>query len=233
MISMIANGLRLDRICLSLVVILVLSGCNSLSTDENDVGSDIVLDSIKYLLSRGEKPRLEGQALVDFPYALDYIRIADGPDAPLVLVDKYADGREFWVSSDRVGVVVKDGRIHQLLNTRNEVDGWRSSTEDPLVTMLNKSQASFSYRVDLQPSYATNLQAVAVLEKQGETLLSIGEQQYQTELISEVVKIPEINFNAKNFYWLDKTTGNVVRSIQYLPPEGTRVRLEVVKPYAP
>lgn len=214
-------------------VTLGLVGCNSLSSDQNEIGGNLMFESIKYVLWKGEKPRPEGQALAQFPYALNYIRIVDGADAPLVLAKVYRDGRQLWVSSDNVGVVTENGRIHQFLNYQSEIAGWRSDMADPLPEMLSKKSAIFEYKVDLIPSFLTNVDVLAKLENRGKSQITIGHKYYTTNVITEEIKIDKIDFEATNKYWLDVATGKIVRSVQYLPPEGERVRIEVVKPYAP
>jgi len=168
------------------------------------------------------------------PYAVMAVQVGEGNHTVTVKSLEFAErSEEVWFSADSVAFVLGNGRLHQLLNHYDvEMIGWRSQESDPLPRMPQLDKAAFVYEVDLPRQNLFGTRVETELVNRGIELQQLGDNRYETTRVEEHVRIPVLNFVTVNTYWVDNLTGLVVRSVQNLPPAGTEVKLEVLKPDA-
>ena len=117
-------------------------------------------------------------------------------------------------------VQTSHGRITQLL-------GFKSDAliplvaDDPFATGLMQvtDGTQVLRHVDYPLSYQTGLEQYATYYRGPVENVQILDRVESHQRIDEVIRMPQLNYEAINYYWLDVQSGNVRRSIQHLSPE--------------
>lgn len=208
---------------------LLLVGCGK---QAEYTGSSATAETLG-LLFKDQQPALPStEALRDFPYAAQFVRMGDGPKGMVVLASARQDQLS-WVSQDRVILVTRHGRIIKLANWPVEIVGWRSDMEDPLPAMHRLERADFAYEIDLMPDHLTRIPVQASLERLGPEDIRVGDRIQASIHVVENITTDALGYQDSNHYWLHPHTGQVLKSIQTPAPGIEPILIEVVRPHAP
>lgn len=213
---------RLRRQGCALLILALLSGCSQRFAGINDTVQEAFLGLSDIEISQ--------QQLQDLPYASTYVRINDDRRVFMVLAyveknPKTGHNQLKWVSNDGGMIVTEQGRIvktHKLFagnlaRRSGSVPAWRNNM--PWSTLYDWPERQ-------QYGHVGNL-----------NMLYLGKQTITTPLWSEQlnhwqenITFPDLDASIHNQYWVNRQ-GDVLKSIQYLGPEMSRIEMEILKPY--
>jgi len=179
------------------------------------------------------------QELNAIPYANSYLKINNGPQALIVLAladpspQNPTQMQLKWVSTDRAMLITENGRLIKTLRLPNSnLSGlFSDNTIDP----LSKQGAKPNHQVwnatyDWQPKYRYGYKANMTWDYIDSETINSPIWAKATDYYQEQVFIPSINAHFTNHFWLDKTSHEVVKSIQYLGPDMASVEMTILKP---
>ncbi|HDY8047556.1 TPA: YjbF family lipoprotein [Vibrio vulnificus] len=184
------------------------------------------------------------QQVLALPYASTYMRINDGQRIFMVLgyAEQNPDNNQLqlkWVSSDGGMIVTENGRVVKTLNLpygnliRREVDFAHSQQAKPWQDNL-QWQSQYDWKTQGSDSnkgmHYGYLGDVTLTQMGSEEVISAIWQQTLT-IWQENIFFPQLDTTVKNQYWINDS-GQVMKSIQYLGPEMTRIEFEILKPFA-
>ncbi|MEL0167511.1 MAG: YjbF family lipoprotein [Pseudomonadaceae bacterium] len=194
-------SLRAAALALSL---LALSGCNSLTSDS--------VNSFRLLLDN-DRNKIPAERVNNS--RADTLLISAAGAQGLFIAPAGSSGIIRWRGVTEQ-LETHNGRMTQLVGMKVDVLA-PLNAEDPLArNLLQISDGTEIVRtVDYPLTYQTGLQQVATYYRG--PLEVIGQQTYQR--IDEHIRMPQIDYKATNYYWVDPATGSVRRSIQNLAPE--------------
>tara|TARA_R110001599_G_C12209138_1_gene656378 strand:- start:508 stop:1167 length:660 start_codon:yes stop_codon:yes gene_type:complete len=117
-------------------------------------------------------------------------------------------------------VQTSHGRITQLLGFKNDAL-IPLVADDPFATgLMQVTDGTQVLRyVDYPLSYQTGLEQYATYYRGPVENVQILDRVESHQRIDEVIRMPQLNYEAINYYWLDVQSGHVRRSIQHLSPE--------------
>ncbi|ELR8747177.1 YjbF family lipoprotein [Vibrio vulnificus] len=184
------------------------------------------------------------QQVLELPYASTYMRINDGQRIFMVLgyAEQNPDNSQLqlkWVSSDGGMIVTENGRVVKTLNLpygnliRREVDFAHSQQAKPWQANL-QWQSQYDWETQNSDSnkgkHYGYLGDVTLTRMGSEEAISAIWQQTLT-IWQENIFFPQLDTTVQNQYWVNDS-GQVMKSIQYLGPEMTRIEFEILKPFA-
>ncbi|HFQ4915838.1 TPA: YjbF family lipoprotein [Vibrio vulnificus] len=184
------------------------------------------------------------QQVLALPYASTYMRINDGQRIFMVLgyAEQNPDNNQLqlkWVSSDGGMIVTENGRVVKTLNLpygnliRREVDFAHSQQAKPWQDNL-QWQSQYDWKTQGSDSnkgmHYGYLGDVTLTQMGSEEVISAIWQQTLT-IWQENIFFPQLDTTVQNQYWVNDS-GQVMKSIQYLGPEMTRIEFEILKPFA-
>jgi hypothetical protein len=164
------------------------------------------------------------------PYASILVRVGGGQPAWVVLFGASAD-RQTWLAADRSVIVTRAGRIVATANLPGGqlVDTWQSGP-DPLSGPVEFLDGAAAWRVvDLQPGDRFGFRLDCTLAVTARGPVVILERSYDLATVEERCRGSD-GSAIVNRFWADPRTGFVWKSDQWAGP-GTRISIEVVKPY--
>jgi len=169
--------------------------------------------------------------------SLEQIRSVEA-DSLLIL----ADGAEgLYVAPDRSGervnwygiteqVQTDHGRLTQLLGVKSDVLIPLAPNDPFIAGLMQVVDGTQTTRlVDYPLAYQTGLEQHATYERGPLERIEIVGTLYNLQRIDEHIWMPQINFKATNYYWLDPATGRVRRSVQYLSPDLPAMDITLVR----
>lgn len=193
---------------LLLAALLGLGGCNSMTATAYDTIKLAVQGKVNTVPpERANNPRA------------DTLFVAAGAAEALYVAPRNSSGKIQWRGITEQ-VETHNGRITQLLGTPVEVLA-PLDDQDPLSGNLLTvpKGAQVTRTVDYPLSYQTGLtQQATYLHGPLETMTVFGRSQ-ALQRIDEQIWMPQINYSAVNYYWVDPDTGDVRRSLQYPSPD--------------
>lgn len=208
---------QLRRWSLSLGI-LVLSGCNSLSSTAVDMMREALDGPAQVTVERVNQ--LNSKALIGsygagealFPLAAQYGATA------------------LWQGS-RESLATQNGRLIQtagmpidILSPLGDNDPFRSDLRS-----LRDGQEVMR-QVDFPSLFQTGLpQRATYFQGPRETLEIMGTSR-KLQRIDEHIEMPTLDFSAVNYYWIDPASGDVIASVQHLRPGEPALRLTQVTP---
>ncbi|MFL9806346.1 YjbF family lipoprotein [Vibrio cyclitrophicus] len=210
---------------------LLLSGCSQQFQDVNSTFDEAFFGSSDVELSK--------EYIQNLPYSSIYAEIND--QGKIFMVLAYVDtnpqtGAEQlkWMSSDNAMIVTENGRIVQtlLLPYENLASLQNVTAPSSLTYDLSQRpsaqtwQAIYDWQPDYRFGYKANItRTFASVEVINTPLSSINTKKFQ-----ERVQFPALEEEMTNEYWVDNQ-GKVVKTIQYLGPDMTRLELTILKNY--
>ncbi|MDX7920843.1 YjbF family lipoprotein [Aeromonas media] len=207
-----------------IVLSILLFGCADNNFDS--------YQQLKFLFSGDEEITISPEAINKLPYASAFVTVDDRPRIFVVLA--FAENNRLsWVSSDRGMIVTKHGRITRTLKLDNDLDYFADSMTDPLSQSSITSGAQFSYSVEWAKNRRSGRSLHSVFRQLADEDLDINGTVIVTSLYEETVQSIKDGQTWKNYYWLDKKSGLVRKTIQKLGPDNSTIEMVFTKPYAP
>ncbi|NOH84567.1 YjbF family lipoprotein [Vibrio sp. 03-59-1] len=202
-----------------------------------------VNDTIKEAVYGFDDITMTADDINNLPYASSYMRFNDGARVFMVLA--FAEKNPTtgstqlkWVSSDNAMVVTENGRVIKTLKLPTENLTRRSNVINQPLT--NSDSQTHNEWIEGKVQHATydwpqgnhyGYQADITLKKQGKQKLDSAIWSKNTTQWQEQVHFPLLDQSFTNQYWITDS-GNVVKSIQYVGPDMTRIEIDILKPFA-
>lgn len=201
---------------------ILLSGCADNNFDS--------YQQIKFLLSQNEDIAISPEAISRLPYASAFVTVDDRPRIFVVLA--FADdNRLSWVSSDKGMIVTEHGRIIRTLKLDNDLAYFSRTMRDPLSDSIT-SGTEFNYSAEWVKDRRSGRSIHTVFRKISDEVLNINGTIIETYLYEETVQSTKDNQTWNNYYWLDKKTGQVRKTIQKIGPDNSTIEMIFTKPYS-
>lgn len=211
---------------------LLLSGCSQQFQDLNATFNEAIFGDADVSTT--------AEYIQDLPYASIYAEINDQGKIFMVLAfvgQNPVTGAEQlkWMSSDKAMIVTENGRVVQtLLLPYENLSGLTVKPANALVPSFDLSvtpkaqewQATYDWQPDYRFGYSANIVRTYLNEETIQTPIANIEARKFVEQIS----YPALGQDIENQYWVNKK-GQVVKTVQYLGPEMTRLELTLLKPY--
>ncbi|RBW66270.1 YjbF family lipoprotein [Vibrionales bacterium C3R12] len=218
-----------------LLGVVLLTGCVQKFSHVND--------TIKEAAYGFDDITMTAEDINKLPYASSYMRFNDGARVFMVLAfaeKNPSTGRTQlkWVSSDNAMVVTENGKVIKTLKLPTENLARRSNVINQSLT--NSASQTNSEWTEGKVQHATydwpqgnhyGYQANITLIKQGKQNIDSVIWSKNTTQWQEQVHLPQLDQSFTNQYWITDN-GNVVKSIQYVGPDMTRIEIDVLKPFA-
>lgn len=198
----------------------MLAGCNSLT--------GVSYDTIKLAIS-GSESVITTDLINELDQPALIVRLGDS-EALLVRASRYGQTSE-WQGAGQA-LVIRNGRLVQTAGIPDGNDVLAPLLpDDPFLGDLRAADGTEVTRlVDLPSRYLTGIPQQASYKVDGTENLEIMGQDRKLVRIEERVRMPVLNMQTTNLYWLDPANGQVVASRQQLTPELAPLFLTEVTP---
>jgi len=176
-----------------------------------------------------EDVNLSKEEIKRLPYASAYVRINDGQQIFMVL--GYADQSSFkqpvlkWISADNAMIATINGRVVKTLNLP---EANLASVNFEADTLPRFMPSVWQATYDWQEQYRYGFQANGVIEAIGTETITTPIWHQHTTIWQENVKFDGINSAINNTFWVNDS-GQVIKSIQYIGPDMTKVEIQFLK----
>lgn len=151
----------------------------------------------------------------------------------LVLLDR-VDGRDhFWLSTDRVMLVTRGGRLIQTAGFPNDLQHTSFPSGDPVDGRLLAMNAQMSVRLLDYEEFGTGLPATSKYRVVKKEPLSIIGSTIPTVRVSERVRMRSLKWHFTNTYWVHEETGVIWRSRQHFHPDHPALTMTTMRPARP
>ncbi|CAK1796311.1 group 4 capsule polysaccharide lipoprotein GfcB/YjbF [Vibrio crassostreae] len=221
---------------------LFLAGCSQQFQDVNSTFDEAFFGSSDVELSK--------EYIQTLPYSSIYAEVNEQGKIFMVLAyvgENPQTGAEQlkWMSSDKAMIVTENGRIVQtLLLPYENLSGLAFQPLDEY-SSANNSSPHYSSAFDVsanpgaqkwqavydwQPNYRFGYKANITRTYAGNQTVETPLASIDTKKFQEKINFPMLEQEMTNEYWVD-SKGKVVKTIQYLGPDMTRLELTVLKHY--
>lgn len=217
---------------------LLVTGCSQQFQDLNSTFNEALFGDADVSTT--------AEYIQDLPYASIYAEINDQGKIFMVLAfvgQNPVTGAEQlkWMSSDKAMIVTENGRVVQtLLLPYENLSGLAAKPANALVPSFDLSatpkaqewQATYDWKTtyDWQPDYRFGYSANIVRTYIREETVQTPIANIATRKFVEQIRYPALGQDIENQYWVNQQ-GQVVKTVQYLGPEMTRLELTLLKPY--
>jgi hypothetical protein len=147
------------------------------------------------------------------------VTLGDSVPGVMFLSARLADNGQRWESTNRIGLTTRAGRVVATHGLRRELVATRFETPDPLAESALAAGGSLQRRVDLAPGDHRDVHYASRLMSAGEGFVTILERSYWALRITEEVTVRRWQWRVRNTYWVELSTGTVIRSIQHYAPD--------------
>lgn len=221
---------------------LFLAGCSQQFQDVNSTFDEAFFGSSDVELSK--------EYIQTLPYSSIYAEVNDQGKIFMVLAyvgENPQTGAEQlkWMSSDKAMIVTENGRIVQTLLLPYEnlsglafqpLDAFSSAnssspdSSSAFDVSANPGAQKWQAVYDWQPNYRFGYKANITRTYAGNETVETPLASIDTKKFQEKINFPMLDQDITNEYWVD-SKGKVVKTIQYLGPDMTRLELTVLKHY--
>ncbi|MNX94706.1 putative lipoprotein GfcB precursor [compost metagenome] len=104
--------------------------------------------------------------------------------------------------------------------------------KDPLIQASITSGAQFSYSAEWEKDRRSGRSMHSVFRQLADENLDINSTIIATSLYEETVQSIKDGQTWKNYYWLDKKSGLIRKTIQKLGPDNSTIEMVFTKPYS-
>ncbi|MBJ2145487.1 YjbF family lipoprotein [Vibrio sp. IB15] len=232
----------MNKTILLLFTALLLTACSQKAKDVNATFDAAFFGSSDVELSK--------EYIQTLPYSSIYAEVNDQGKIFMVLayVGKNPQtGAEQlkWMSSDKAMIVTENGRIVQTLllpyenlsglafhplNTFSSANSSSPDSSSVFDVSVNPGAKKWQAVYDWQPNYRFGYKANITRTYAGNETVETPLASIDTKKFQEKVNFPMLEQEMTNAYWVN-SKGQVVKTIQYLGPNMTRLELTVLKPY--
>ncbi|HIF9514532.1 TPA: YjbF family lipoprotein [Photobacterium damselae] len=238
--------MKIHKLTVSVIAsALLLAGCSQRASDVND--------TVKLALFGTPDVVKTAQEVRALPYASTYARIGDYNQIFMVLAlaeHKYLQTNTNtntntnthdnplqlkWMSSDNGMLVTENGRIVKTFGLQDgNLLASNSTAPDPLWLNLTKKNTPTEWQrtISWQPGYHVGYQLTSKFTNLGSEIIDINGQPTNSVKFDESVTVKELNQTYHNTFWLNPTSGQVIKSIQYPAPGLPEIEMTLLKPFA-
>jgi len=202
-----------------LTIIVICCGCSSIGSNVAPGYSDAYKLFRNYIY--GTEDNIDKELIENIPYASMKLRIGKGPTGLLILEQKL-DNVEYWVSSDGVYIVIKNGRVIETSGLENNLI--RTTSHE---NSLNERR-NYTYLNSYDEPKLDSFEVTASLKKLqvSETELVVGKRNLQ--LFEEIIINKYTGWKRVNHFWID-SEGFVWKSVQNVSPKLPPLFIEITK----
>ncbi|KJF92730.1 lipoprotein YmcC precursor [Photobacterium angustum] len=216
-------------------IVFIATGCSQKISNVKDTVELAIYGTPDITKSRYE--------IAQIPYASTYAKIGDHNQIFMILAlaepvldnTKSSATQLKWLSSDNGMIVTEHGRIVKTVNLPdgNLVNTY-SEKPDPLSLGLQLSSTPTHWQrtIDWQPGYHSGYTLNSVFTYKKPETLYVNGKYHATLKFIETVQVKELNTSYLNMFWIEQTTGNVVKSRQIIAPSLPSIELTPLKPFA-
>ncbi|MFA9385146.1 MAG: YjbF family lipoprotein [Vibrio cyclitrophicus] len=221
---------------------LFLAGCSQQFQDVNSTFDEAFFGSSDVELSK--------EYIQNLPYSSIYAEVNDQGKIFMVLAyvgENPKTGAEQlkWMSSDKAMIVTENGRVVQTLllpyenlsglafqplNTFSSENNSSADSSSAFDVSANPGAQKWQAVYDWQPNYRFGYKANITRTYAGNDTVETPLASIATKKFQEKIQFPMLEQDITNEYWVD-SKGKVVKTIQYLGPDMTRLELTVLKHY--
>ncbi|MEZ8734925.1 YjbF family lipoprotein [Vibrio sp. 10N.286.49.E11] len=221
---------------------LFLAGCSQQFQDVNSTFDEAFFGSSDVELSK--------EYIQTLPYSSIYAEVNDQGKIFMVLAyvgENPQTGAEQlkWMSSDKAMIVTENGRVVQTLllpyenlsglafqplNTFSSANNSSADSSSAFDVSANPGAQKWQAVYDWQPNYRFGYKANITRTYVGNDTVETPLASIDTKKFQEKIQFPILEQDITNEYWVD-SEGKVVKTIQYLGPDMTRLELTVLKHY--
>tara|TARA_B100000212_G_scaffold298715_1_gene243046 strand:- start:3522 stop:4196 length:675 start_codon:yes stop_codon:yes gene_type:complete len=168
------------------------------------------------------------QMIEKIPYASLRMKIGDGP-AGLLILQEINNDIFTWVSADNAIFSIRNGRIIETYGLANNLTNLTISSADEKFNYEILDKKEFVRILSLSNPVVNSLKIKVNKKILGKEEINILGKQYKTLLIEETISNEYINWNYKNYFWIDMNTGFVWKSTQQIAPNVPPIQIEILK----
>ncbi|WP_454442532.1 YjbF family lipoprotein [Vibrio bathopelagicus] len=221
---------------------LFLAGCSQQFQDVNSTFDEAFFGSSDVELSK--------EYIQTLPYSSIYAEVNDQGKIFMVLAyvgENPHTGVEQlkWMSSDKAMIVTENGRIVQTLllpyenlsglafqplDTFSSVNSSSPDSSSAFDVSANPGAQKWQAVYDWQPNYRFGYRANITRTYAGNETVETPLSSINSQKFQEKIHFPMLEQEMTNEYWVD-SKGKVVKTIQYLGPDMTRLELTILKHY--
>jgi hypothetical protein len=178
-------------------------------------------------------PAISRQQAANIPYATIGFRLGDSSEAVLLLAEKTPDG-SLWTSINRQAIVTAKGRIRETAGFHWNLNSTNFVEDDPVgtVRLTTNLSGQFNRICDFTDISRFQTAIAAHFEIQGEETVTILESDLKTIRVAENCRCEALNWNFENYYWIDRDSGFVWRTVQTVHPNQEPFTVEILRPEA-
>ena len=206
----------------------MLSGCGN-----NAPAFSQAAETIRNLVLGVPETPIPRATVAKLPYASITAKLGDLPRGLMVLGKKDGD-QQLWVSSNRVALVLRRGRVVRSIGFPQDLRNSRLLTGDPLANAPQRLERQVNYvrELDLANPDYYELLVDASLEPIKAEKITILEIEFDTILLRERNRARTLSWQFENRYWVDPGDGFVWKSVQHIGRDLPPLQIEVAKPAA-
>ncbi|WP_080756307.1 YjbF family lipoprotein [Aeromonas hydrophila] len=211
--------------------LLLLSGCSNTSSD--------TYATLRYAFMGVDDVVVTAEKVRELPYASAYLRVGDNPQALVVLAFADPDGSLSWVSADNKLFVTNSGRLNKTVGLENDLYLTKSSWVDPLKEIadspdktINPSVMNWQYNAEWEKDYLSGYAIRTEFISAVPEKLVILDRTHDVMLIDELATVEHNHASWHNYYWVEHSTGRILKSQQQLGPALPVIEMTILKPYA-
>ena len=178
------------------------------------------------------------QELNAIDYANSYLKIDNGHQVLIVLAlaepspNDPTQTQLKWLSADRAMLTTENGRLVKTLGLLdNNLSGLTADHSIDPLTIKGKKPDHHVWQAiyDWQPGYRYHYHANLTWRYIDSETIHSTIWDRETDYYQEQVAIPAINAQFTNHFWLDKTSHEVVKSIQSIGPDMASLDMTILK----
>ncbi|MDN2667511.1 regulator [Vibrio lentus] len=232
----------MNKTILLLFTALLLTACSQKAKDVNATFDEAFFGSSDVGLSK--------EYIQALPYSSIYAEVNDQGKIFMVLAyvgeNPHTGAEQLkWMSSDKAMIVTENGRIVQTLllpyenlsglafqplNTFSSASSSSPDSSSAFDVSANPGAQKWQAVYDWQPNYRFGYKANITRTYAGNETVETPLASIDTKKFQEKINFPMLEQDITNEYWVD-SKGKVVKTIQYLGPDMTRLELTVLKHY--
>lgn len=208
--------------------VILLASCTQKFSDVNATAKEALFGGSDVVLS--------AERIKSIPYASMYVKVNDGGKAFMVLalVEKNKiTGKPMlkWMSADKGVIVTEEGRIVKTIALHGTNLNALTSRSAPKFQFNGSHTEQWLSTYDWQPGYRFGYEAVNTRRYLEKEVLESSLWSKKTQKQEETTQINALGSKLTNTFWVDEQN-NVVKSVQYIGPDMTRIETQILKSYA-
>jgi len=210
-----------------LTLVLLISSCGTLDTNRIAPGYTEAFKAIKGAIFGLENELLSRELIDQISFASSVLKIGKGAPG-LIILESIQNKEEVWVSSDKVYLVLRKGKIVKTSGLDNNLIDLKTSKIDFSDLIGKEDKLNLTFYYSFENPDLNNLKVNAEISYAGLEEVFIFEKKYSLHQITERISNSYIGWEAENKYWIDGK-GYVWKSKQYISPKLPEFSLEVTK----